>query len=335
MQPGTGDIMKADVRVFDNNGTLIAELGQVQLKRVGRDVLNRLGERWLDECLFETQWKTAAVAASAVPAGKWMPATLAKAATAAIDGLHQSAGIEAYDAFLVRLESLCVDYTLQAMHRLGWTPVQGEVVKEHQLAERLGVVSRHHRLFGRLLAILAEAGWLSRDQQGWRVVRPFVDRQPEQESVRLARECPAGAAPEIELVGRVAGELAEALRGERDPLQLLFPGGSFATAEQIYRDSPTAKFFNGLMAEVVAAAQRAAGRRLRILEIGAGTGGTTAHVLSRMQGHDVEYTFTDVGPLFVNAARERFEREQRSCTSRRSISSATLKCRASQNASST
>ena len=37
------------------------------------------------------------------------------------------------------------------------------------------------------------------------------------------RECPAGAAPEIELVGRVASELAEALRGERDPLQLLFP----------------------------------------------------------------------------------------------------------------
>ena len=60
VQPGTGDLMKADVRVFDNNGTLIAELGQVQLKRVGRDVLNRLGERWLDECLFETQWKTAA-----------------------------------------------------------------------------------------------------------------------------------------------------------------------------------------------------------------------------------------------------------------------------------
>jgi acyl transferase domain-containing protein/NADPH:quinone reductase-like Zn-dependent oxidoreductase len=306
MQPAIGDVRNADIRVFDNDGTLIAELRQVQLKRVGRDALNRLGERWLDECLFETQWKTAAATASALPAREWMPAILAKAAAAAIDGLHQSAGIETYDAFLVRRESLCVDYTLQAMHRLGWMPVKGEAVTDYQLAERLGVVSRHHRLFERLLAILAEAGWLTRDQQGWRVVRSFVDRQPEQEYARLIRECPAGAAPEIELVGRVASELAEALRGERDPLQLLFPGGSFATAEQIYRDSPTAKFFNGLMAEVVAAAQRAAGRRLRILEIGAGTGGTTAHVLPHLQGHDVEYTFTDVGPLFVSAARDRF-----------------------------
>ncbi len=307
VKSGAGDIIKADVRVFDNDGSLIAELGQAQLKRVGRDALNRLGERWLDECLFETQWKTAALAASTVPAGNWVPAILAKAAAAAIDGLHQFAGIEAYDAFLVRLESLCVDYTLQAMNRLGWMPVQGEAVTEHQLAERLGVVSRHRRLFGRLLAILAEAGWLTRDRQGWLVARPFVERQPEQERARLARECPESAAPEIELVGRVAAELAEALRGERDPLQLLFPGGSLATAEKIYRHSPTAKFFNGLMAEVVAAAQRSAGQgRLRILEIGAGTGGTTAHVLPHLQGHDVEYTFTDVGPLFVNAARERF-----------------------------
>jgi acyl transferase domain-containing protein len=304
VQPGTRDLIKADVRVFDNNGTLIAELRQVQLKRVGRDALNRLGERWLDECLFETQWKIAAT--NTLPAGKCMPASLAKAAAVAIDGLHQSAGIEAYDAFLVRMESLCVDYILQAMHRLGWTPVQGEAVKEDQLAERLGLAKRHHRLFGRLLAILAEAGWLIRDQQGWRVMRPFVGGQPDEEIARLMRECAAGAAPEIELVGRVASELAEALRGERDPLQLLFPGGSFATAEKIYRDSPTAKFFNGLMAEVVAAAQRTAGRRLRILEIGAGTGGTTAHVLSCLRGHDVEYEFTDVGPLFVNAARERF-----------------------------
>ena len=37
-------------------------------------------------------------------------------------------------------------------------------------------------------------------------------------------------------------------------MQLLFPGGSLDTAERLYRDTPTARFFNGLMAEVIAAA---------------------------------------------------------------------------------
>ncbi len=66
---------------------------------------------------------------------------------------------------------------------------------------------------------------------------------------------------------RVAAELAQALRGEREPMQLLFPGGSIETAERIYRDSPTARFYNGLMAEMIAAAARQAreaGRPLRI-----------------------------------------------------------------------
>ncbi len=94
-----------------------------------------------------------------------------------------------------------------------------------------------------------------------------------------------------------------------EPMQLLFPGGSLDTAERIYGDSPTARFYNGLMTELVSAVTSRAcaeGRKLRILEIGAGTGGTTAHVLPRLPAQDVEYTFTDVGPLFVARARERF-----------------------------
>ena len=62
------------------------------------------------------------------------------------------------------------------------------------------------------------------------------------------------------MTARVASEFAEALRGERDPMQLLFPGGSIANAESLYRDSPTAKFYNGLVAEVVSAAHRDAVR---------------------------------------------------------------------------
>ena len=104
----------------------------------------------------------------------------------------------------------------------------------------------------------------------------------------------------------MASELAEALRGEREPAALLFPGGSLETAERLYRDSPTAKFYNGLVAEVLAAAATAGRPPCAMLELGAGTGGTTAHVLPRLPADGVEYTYTDVGPLFVARARERF-----------------------------
>ena len=138
-------------------------------------------------------------------------------------------------------------------------------------------------------------------------MRPFVDRHPEHETVRLAHECPEGAAPQIELVGSSGWPFGRGLAWRVRSHAVAVPRRLFSPPRKKFtRDSPPAKFFNGLMAEVVAAAQRAAGRPLRILEIGAGTGGTTAHILPRLQGQDVEYTFTDIGPLFVNAARERF-----------------------------
>lgn len=52
--------------------------------------------------------------------------------------------------------------------------------------------------------------------------------------------------------------------------------------------------------------------RLRIIEIGAGTGGTTARVLAGLKSDSGErlyssYVFTDISPLFFDSARQRFE----------------------------
>ncbi|MEO8057468.1 MAG: SDR family NAD(P)-dependent oxidoreductase [Burkholderiales bacterium] len=303
VQPGSGESRRADIQVFDADGAPLAELRDVQLQPVSRDALARLGERWLDDALYETVWRAAPAGAPTTPP----VAVLVAAGSAALEDLRQTSGLAEYDLFLPQLEALCVDYVVQAMNRLDWAPVIGEGVTAHALAERLGVAARHHRLFGRLLTILEEAGHLRRSEPGWTVLRQLGAVQPSQRWERLNAEFPGGGA-ELELTGRVAERFAEALRGEVEPMQLLFPDGSLDTTERLYRDTPTARFYNGLVAEVVAAAAaaHAAGRPLRVLEIGAGTGGTTAHVLPRLPAQGVEYTFTDIGPLFVARARERF-----------------------------
>jgi acyl transferase domain-containing protein/NADPH:quinone reductase-like Zn-dependent oxidoreductase len=301
--PAEGGIRRATLRVFAEDGTLVAALDDIRLKRVSRDALDRQDSRFIDSCLYEMRWRPAPLPVEIA----FDPAALAMTATNKFAALHATAGIADYDLFLPQLEALCVGYVLRAMRELGWQPAAGDHVTAPALAEKLGVAARHRRLFDRLLRILAEAGCLTPTAAGWQVVRPLADLAPETELARLTAQCPEGAAAELALTGRVAAELAPALRGERDAMQLLFPGGDFDTAERLYRDSPTARLFNGLMAEVIAtaAAARAENRPLRILEIGAGTGGTTAHVLPQLPD-GVDYTFTDVGPSFVARARERF-----------------------------
>ena len=45
---------------------------------------------------------------------------------------------------------------------------------------------------------------------------------------------------------------------------------------------------------------------VRILEIGAGTGGTTHHLMSVLPPERTEYFFTDVSPLFITRAQKKF-----------------------------
>ena len=92
------------------------------------------------------------------------------------------------------------------------------------------------------------------------------------------------------------------------PLTLLFPGGSLADMERLYRTSAPAKTYNRLIAEAVTTLHQSwsADRPMRVLEIGGGTGSTTSYTLPVLPEADVEYTFTDVSPLFLNRARDAF-----------------------------
>ena len=301
-----GEVWRAHVSVFDPEGTLIAELNDILFRRITGDALERLDERWLEDSLFEIAWRPAPLAASS-QRNRWTIPALIEAAAGQLEKLRTKSRIDLYDAGCRQIDELCVSYILQAAHQLGWAPLPDDVVETSTLAKQLGIVPRHQRLFARLLAILADAGWLVRQSAGWRVRRRFDATRPDDDLALLRRLLPDAAA-ELELIGRVGTALAGALRGERNPTELLFPGGSLDTAERLYRDSPTARLFNGLIAEVMAGVVSACAtdRRLRILEIGAGTGGTTAHLLARLPEVGLDYTFTDVGPAFVARARERF-----------------------------
>jgi SAM-dependent methyltransferase len=180
----------------------------------------------------------------------------------------------------------------------------GERFSTLEAANRLGVVERHRRLLGRLLEILAEEGDVTRDERGWAMRAIPRGEDPEELLAEVTTRYPACGA-EIGLLGRCGPRLLDVLRGKLAPLPLLFPPADSARtgAEQVYAESPFAKRMNLLAAE---AAAWAAGRPgARVLEVGAGTGGTTTAILPRLTGV-AEYRFTDVSAGFFPAASRRF-----------------------------
>lgn len=304
---GTGATRRASVTVYDSSGEIIATLRDVRLARADSNALARLGERWLDRALYDVQWMDSPSHATLAASPSFAPSAIARHATDALLPLVERSGLGTYDDMHLRLEELCGEYVECALARLGWRPAPGTSFDVDELRGTLRVLPRHRRLFARLVAIAEEVGLVERHAAGWRVLRLPRQLNVSSSAEQLAREWEDVG--ELEMTVRAGEKLAEALRGEVDPHQLLFPAGSTAAAERMYRDSPPARVMNGLVTSAIVPLARAATpeRPLRILEIGAGTGGTTAHLLPQLPPDRVAYTFTDIGPLFVSRARERFE----------------------------
>ncbi|MEP7048694.1 MAG: type I polyketide synthase [Pseudomonadota bacterium] len=260
------------------------------------------------EMRHEIVWRDGPAPGAALPS----PALVRAVISPRIAPIAEDNGLRAYEAFSVALDRLSTLYILNALQALGADLQPGAQFEAEALAARLGVLARHRRLFARLLQILVEDGFLSAEAGGFRVLRPLQGGDPDEEAQHLHEQHPDGAA-ELTITSRCARELASVLRGRTDPLPLLFPEGSLADMERLYRTSPPARTYNRLISEIISVLSRARAEAgpLRILEIGGGTGSTTAFVLPLLRDQDVEYTFTDLSPLFLNRAREKFV--ERSC----------------------
>ncbi|MGE4043444.1 MAG: SDR family NAD(P)-dependent oxidoreductase [Acetobacteraceae bacterium] len=179
------------------------------------------------------------------------------------------------------------------------------------LRRRLGIVPRHATLFAALLHALAADDLIIAADGLWRLRDPDPGVT---EAAAAALDAAERRAPWLAGPRRLLRACLDAypalLRGEADPVAVLFPQASMALVEAAYTGNPIADRFNRALADAVRAHVRAApaGLPLRVIELGAGTGSTTARVLEALApfGERVAYLATDVSQRFLVHGAERF-----------------------------
>ncbi|MEE6265608.1 SDR family NAD(P)-dependent oxidoreductase [Streptomyces diastatochromogenes] len=205
-------------------------------------------------------------------------------------------------------------------------PMLGRVLRAHLVA--LGALDPEERVRGDVSATAAEAdagvrcrraGILERYRpwlrQALRVVPdtapPLRTVEREWDERRRAWSSDAGVKAELELVDATLRELPGILTGVRRPTDVMFPRGSFGLVEGCYRDNPVADAYNRAVQDTVVRLvtewlSQDRGAKIRILEIGAGTGGTSVGLFRALKPFEdsIEtYLYTDLSKAFLNNAR--------------------------------
>ncbi len=303
-----------DLAFYSPDGAEIGGMTGYAVKRATRASLLSAAEG-IQDLFYEIVWRDRPLAEGMMPADFLPSPTEVVAGSAPFTQHLADKGIYQDDllSFLEDIELLARAYAFRALKRLGWTPKAGDKVNAEVLRKEFNILDEHRHLFRRMLEMLVRAG-IVEESDGEFVVKVGLDdplpdgfpADPDEYADRMMARY-GNWLNEIALFKRCGGAVDKTLIGQADPLTLLFGSGE-PTAGDLYVKSPMPRAANRMVGNTVAAlaASLPEGRRLRVLEVGAGTGSSTGFILPELPAGKFDYMYTDISVGFFSEAETLF-----------------------------
>ncbi len=290
------------IQLYDETGkpcVVVDGFRAISMNRARRS--SALGSR---DILYHVRWERTPVSSwrSSLPP---VPLNrLEEAARVALEQVMASRGRDKLEASL----AACDDLAAAQLGR-GLREMEPELFAKGLITPgSLGVAESMEPICERLLSKLAERGLLEGDASGYRATNKLqILGDSADQALRSFISNNSGHLTEALLCAATCAELGPVLRGEKEAVQILFAGAGSDLLDQFYGDG---LFTSQWLAAIAAAVQEAArhlpeGRGLRILEVGAGTGGLTSLVLPLLERGLHAYTFSDVSAAFFSGAMQK------------------------------
>jgi microcystin synthetase protein McyE len=223
--------------------------------------------------------------------------------------LYPTSELNNYLWVISQLQPIAVAYILKALEALGKRLNKAETWTTEDLFQTLPIASKYHILVTRYLKTLEQAGIIQNQGNLWTAKNLPTPFSLPEAIENLQKTCSA-AKPELEMLQRCGENLAEVLKGNIDPLELIFPAGSVIHAESIYGNSPVSRLMNQRVAQEINRILNSFGssdRPYQIIEVGGGTGATSEAILNGLNLNHVNYSFTELSPVLLNKARQKFQ----------------------------
>ncbi|HKS30078.1 MAG TPA: beta-ketoacyl synthase N-terminal-like domain-containing protein [Pyrinomonadaceae bacterium] len=216
--------------------------------------------------------------------------------------------IEGYAGLEESFNALCSSY-IYAFLKSGRVELKkGASISLEELKTGLRIPDRFKHFLDLFLTELESDGVIKLNAGALEFLKDSSEvREPEELREELSKVYPQFASS-FWLLGHCVRSYPSVFSGEVTPSSVLYPGGSYEMLQGLAQSSvETSKspVYRQLLSRVISHLSERAGRKLRILEAGAGTGLLTEQILSALAGRAVEYHFTDIGRSFVLEAEKK------------------------------
>lgn len=187
---------------------------------------------------------------------------------------------------------------------------------EEELREKLKVLPKYNRLLKRWLNTLESKGFIefiASENKYRRKIKEFdvQDTKNYRDEFEKTENALQYGKELYNYMKESSNHIEELLQGSVDPLALFFPQGKTDVAMAAYNDNMINRSLNSVVKSAIKGlidkySKINGNRKVRILEIGAGVGGTTVDLIPELKGYNIEYRFTDVSTFFINEAKKKF-----------------------------
>jgi acyl transferase domain-containing protein/acyl-CoA synthetase (AMP-forming)/AMP-acid ligase II/acyl carrier protein/ubiquinone/menaquinone biosynthesis C-methylase UbiE len=230
------------------------------------------------------------------------------------------------------LDEWIVKLLFTQLRRLGlFTPTENQNGTPEEfmaICLKAGIINKYQRWMEECLRILETNGYVGVDREqvdrvyGARMRVHVLENQGPVDKDQVWRDWDlvkesylkdVNWKTQVRLVDACLRKLPEILRGEIPATDILFPDSSMIMVEEVYKGNVPADYFNEIVATIAEAYVRqrleaAPETKVRIIEAGAGTGGTSAAVFANLKPYaaHLEYCYTDISKAFLLFAEDKY-----------------------------
>ncbi len=181
-----------------------------------------------------------------------------------------------------------------------------------------GLLDRYDRWMQESLSVLRSMNYLKKRDDGSHLLveaglsLDALWNQWDQQKVHWTQDAYKNA--QVNLADACLRALPEILTGKKQTTDVMFPNASMELVEGIYKGNALSDLFNDILGEILTAyiqhrKSQDASSKIRLLEIGAGTGGTTAGLLLKLRPfqESIEtYCYSDLSKAFLMHGKEQY-----------------------------